>query len=65
MNLWCLIIKKKKRLLFESMLTIIQNWALILKIVERDIFPKNLKHQYLLSWRGECVYGGQSLNEKR
>ena len=40
----------------------IEKWNLILKIVERDVFLMNRKHQYHLS---QCVYGAQSWNEKR
>ena len=34
----------------------IEKRTLILKIIERDVFPLKLKLQYHLSQRGECVY---------
>ena len=32
----------------------------ILKKVEKEVFIMTPKHQYHLSQRGECAYGGQS-----
>ena len=34
-------------------------------MVEREVFLINPKHQYYLLQRGDCVYGSQSLKEKR
>ena len=48
---------KERRLLCQSMLTLIERWTLVLKMVERDVFLMKLKHQNRLSQEGECVYG--------
>ena len=48
---------KEKRLLYESVFVQLDGWKLILKIVEKEVFLINPKHQYHLSQREECVYG--------
>ena len=48
MNLWCLIIKKR-RLLCESVFMPIERWTLILKVVEREVFVLKPKLYYHLS----------------
>ena len=42
----------------------IDEWILILKIVENKVFLMKPKHQYHLFWWGECVYGAQSWKER-
>ena len=34
-------------------------------MVEREVFPKKLKHQYHLSQWGEFVYGAKSQKKKK
>ena len=56
---------KERRLLCESMFIPIERWTSILKMVIRDVFLMNPKHQYHLSLWGECVYVAQSWKERR
>ena len=48
---------KEKRLLCECMFILIERRTLIIKIVERKVFPMKPKYQYQLSQLGEYVYG--------
>ena len=57
--------RKERRVLCESMFILIERRILILKIVEREVFPIKPKHQYHLSQWKECVYSAQSWKEKR
>ena len=56
---------KEKRLLCESMFIPIKILTLILKLVEKEVFPMKPKHQYCLSQWVECVYAAKSLKERR
>ena len=49
----------------ESVVVQIDKWTLILKMVERDVFPMKAKHQYHLSQWEKSVYGGQSQKNRR
>ena len=59
------IMKKKKRLLCESMFVPIDRQTLILKMMEREAFFMKLKFQCQLSQWVERAYGTQSWKEKR
>ena len=56
---------KERRLLCESMFIPIENWTLILKMVEKEVFLMKPRNQYQLSQRGEWTCGAQSLKERR
>ena len=56
---------KEWRLLCESVFIPIEKWTLILKMVEREVFLMNPRHQYHLSQREEWIYGAQSLKGRR
>ena len=49
----------------ENVFFQIDRQALILKMVDSEVFLMNPRHQYHLSQWGECVYGAHSWNEKR
>ena len=55
----------EKILLCEFVFITIERRTSILKMVEIVIFSIKPNHQYHLSQWGECVYGAQSLNERR
>ena len=48
---------EEKRLLSESMFISNERRNIILKMVEKKVFPVKPKHKYHLSQWGECVYG--------
>ena len=48
---------KEKRLFCKSMVVQIDRGTLILKMVEREVFPMEPKDQYHLSQWGEFAYG--------
>ena len=64
MCLWCLIIKRKEIIMWINIYPI-ERLTLILKIVQKEVFPMKPKHQYRLSQWGECIYGAQSWKEVR
>ena len=47
--------RNETRLLCESMFIPIERRTSILKLVIREVFLMKPKHQYHLSYRGECV----------
>ena len=53
------------RLLYESVLILIERCASILKLVIREVFLMKPKHKYHLSQWGQHVYDAQSWNEMR
>ena len=57
-------LSKERRLLCESMFTLIQKWNSNLKTVEREVFLVKPMHQKPLLQQGECVYSAQSWNER-
>ena len=56
-------LSKERRLLYESMFTLIEKRTSNLKTVEREVFLLKPMHQKRLLQQGECVYSAQSWKE--
>ena len=64
MGLWCPIMKRKAITIWIHA-SPIEKWTLILKVVEREGFLMNPKHQCHLSEWIERVYGAELWKEMR